>query len=90
MSYSLIREKDGVGDSGSMSQAIYPDSKGDACVEENGRPRVGVQMKVGSYTARSMQWQDWWQTTFCLEIIEESENYVKFKTGNSVYEWKQF
>jgi hypothetical protein len=27
-----------------------------------------------------------WQTTVITEIIEEKENYVKFRTGNSIYE----
>jgi hypothetical protein len=27
-----------------------------------------------------------WQTTVITEIIEEKENYVKFRTGNSTYE----
>ena len=85
--YTLTRLKDGEGDGGPMSQVIY-EKDGKAIVEEDGRPRVGVQMKVGSYIARTMQWQDWWQTTFITEILEEREDYIKFKTGNSVYEWK--
>jgi len=27
-----------------------------------------------------------WQTTSITEIYEQKENYLKFKTGNSVYE----
>jgi hypothetical protein len=47
-------------------------------------------MRVGSGYARTMQHQDWWQTTLIKEILEESENYVKFKThSGSIYEWKQ-
>jgi hypothetical protein len=55
--------------------------------EHNARPRVGVAMRVGVVYARTYQEQDWWQTTMITEILEESENYVKFRTGNSVYEW---
>ena len=72
----------------SMSINFVEGDEGKAVVEENGRPRVGVQVKVGTYMARTMQYQDWWQTTFITEILEEEENYIKFKTGNSIYEWK--
>lgn len=39
--------------------------------------------------------QDWWQTTWVTEILEErteedGTEYVRFKTGNSEYEWKSF
>jgi hypothetical protein len=27
-----------------------------------------------------------WQTTTITEIIEQKEEYIKFRTGNSVYE----
>ena len=57
--YTLTRMRDGEGDGGSMSQIIYEGEDGEAIVEENGRPRVGVQVKVGSHFARTMQWQDW-------------------------------
>jgi hypothetical protein len=30
-----------------------------------------------------------WQTTVITEIIEQTENYTKFRTGNSVYELTQ-
>lgn len=86
--FSLVRERDGAGDSGSMSRALWEEN-GELKIEESAKPRVGVQMVVGSMTARTMQWQDWWQTTTITEILEEQENYVKFKTGNSVYEWRQ-
>ena len=48
-------------------------------------------MHVGSITARSYSGQDHWLTTTVTKILEEIKNddvfYVKFKTGNSVYEW---
>jgi hypothetical protein len=83
----LVRDRDGVGDSGPMSLAIWVDDNGKEQVEHGARPRVGVQMRVGSITARSYEAQDWWQTTTITEILEESENQVKFKTGNSTYTW---
>jgi hypothetical protein len=49
-------------------------------------------MIVGSHYGRTYSAQDWWQTTTITEILEErtKENgtkYVRFKTGNSEYEW---
>lgn len=89
MTYSMYREKDNVGDSGTMSQAIYRDASGQIVIEENARPRVGVSMRVGSHYARSYSAQDWWQTTYIQEIISETPEQVVFKTGNSVYTWTQ-
>jgi hypothetical protein len=52
-------------------------------------------MIVGSPYARTYSRQDWWQTTPITEILEErieedGTEYVRFKTGNSEYEWKKF
>lgn len=85
--YSLKRESDGMGDSGGMSMALWLEGD-DVKHEHNARPRVGVAMRVGTLFAHSYIAQDWWQTTLITEIIEESENYVKFRTGNSIYEWR--
>lgn len=100
MPYSLRRTRDGAGDSGQMSQAIFPvfDQDTGKIVDkeilENARPQVGAVMVVGSPFARSYSAQDYWQTTLITEILEErSEDgteYVRFKTGNSEYEWKSF
>lgn len=85
--YSLRRESDGAGDSGGMSMALWFDEEGYVRTQYNARPRVGVSMRVGTMFARSYNAQDWWQTSLITEILQESENYVKFRTGNSVYEW---
>jgi hypothetical protein len=58
------------------------------------RPQVGYVMRVGSVYARSFSPQDWWQTTVITEILEDKINedgseYVKFRTGNSIYEWRK-
>jgi len=84
--YSLRRERDGVGDSGTMSTALWVENN-EVKYEYHSRPRVGVAMRVGSFTTRSHQYQDYWQTTVITEIIEERENYVRFRTTNSIYEW---
>jgi hypothetical protein len=48
-------------------------------------------------SGRTFGSQDWWQTTSITEILEVRSNsvdpnflYIKFKTGNSIYEWKRF
>lgn len=90
MRYLLVRERDGAGDSGSMCEALWRDEAGEIQVEDNARPRIGVAMKVGSIFARTMSAQDWWMTTPITEIIEEREDYVRFRTNNSVYVWRTF
>lgn len=85
--YSLRRESDGAGDAGGMSLALWMDENGQLKEEYNARPRVGVAMRVGSMFTRTYDPQDWWQTTIITEILEEKENYVKFRTTNSIYEW---
>ncbi len=86
--YSLRRESDGAGDAGGMSLALWMGEDGQLKEEYNARPRVGVAMRVGSMFTRTYDPQDWWQTTIITEILEETENYVKFRTTNSIYEWR--
>ena len=100
MPYSLRRTRDGAGDSGLMSDAVTPiwDDNGklvDKIIEHCARPQVGAVMVVGSPFARSYSAQDYWQTTPITEILEErteddGSEYVRFKTGNSEYEWRHF
>lgn len=89
----LRRERDGAGDSGAMIQLfrLGPDgeieSKIPKSIEE---VTVGWAVRVGSITARSYSYQDYWTTTPITEIIEQSvtddgDDYIKFRTGNSVY-----
>lgn len=88
MRYKLTREGDGAGDSGPMSLGIHLDKDEKPVFEDNARPQIGKIMRVGTFMARSYQNQDWWQTTPVTEILEESENIVRFKTKNSVYTWE--
>jgi hypothetical protein len=96
MPYSLVRERDGAGDSGNMSLAITPnaDPGGKHLYEHGSAPKVGAVMRVGSLFGRSFSVQDWWQTTPITEILEEwndgEVHYIRFKTGNSTYVWKHF
>ncbi len=82
-----------------MSMALVPayDENGkvtDVQYVHDARPQVGYVMRVGSVYARSFTAQDWWQTTVITEILEDKINedgseYVKFRTGNSIYEWRK-
>lgn len=85
--YSLKRESDGAGDAGGMSMALWLDEQDEVQYQHNARPKVGVAMRVGSVYARTYQAQDWWQTSTITEILEDTETLVRFRTGNSVYEW---
>lgn len=91
MSFNLRRTRDGEGDSGARSQAIKFDKYGNFEEVAGYKPTIGCSILVGSLSARSYSNQDWWMTTAVTEIIEEIENddvhYIRFKTGNSEYEW---
>ena len=88
----LRRVSDGAGDQGSLVQAIkWNEDRTFKEVVDN-KPVVGCSLLVGSATARSYSYQDYWLTTQVTEIIEENKNpegkliYVKFRTRNSEYE----
>ena len=49
--------------------------------EKYDEPRVGRSLIMSPFNQFFT-----WQTTVITEIMEEKENYIKFKTGNSVYE----
>lgn len=84
----LTRIGDGVGDSGSRSEAIKWKEDGTIDKIVGNKPMVGCSMLVGSASARTYSSQDYWLTTVVTEILEDTGNYVKFKTTNSIYEWK--
>lgn len=85
MRYMLVREGDGAGDSGPMCQIL--DRESYTPIEGETRPRVGCGVRVGSPFARTFA-SDWWQTTVVTEILEEREDYIRFKTRNSIYVWR--
>lgn len=94
MTYSLRRINDGEGDSGNMSCA-YSVSGSELITEHDVKPRVGVVMRVGTYSARAFDAQDWWQTTPITEILddyidEDGDPCVTFKTQNNEYVWREF
>jgi len=85
--YKLRKVGDSLsGDSGPMSMTLWIGND-ETEYEHDARPEVGKAIRVGSYTARTMQYQDWWQTSYVTEILIDTPSYMKFKTENSVYEW---
>ena len=91
--YSLVRDSDGVGDSGPMSTLIDPETA--QPIPDEDYPCIGYGIRVGSIYGRSFSGQDWWQTSPVTEILHESVNEegystVKFKTRSSTYTWKEF
>jgi hypothetical protein len=87
--YRLYRSGDEKGDAGGMSIAIKYEQNGEADMKLDSRPLVGYRMRVGSAYARSMQWQDWWQTTPVTEIVSDEPTKVVFKTqSGSEYTWE--
>lgn len=77
-------------DGGARSQAISWNEDKTFKEVVSDRPTVGCSMLVGSVTARSYSDQDYWLTTRVSEILEESEDEVKFKTENgSTYLWRR-
>lgn len=99
MTYSLYRTRDGAGDSGPYFSIARLDEKG--VVERQNwadKPKVGWNVTVGAVGARAYSAQDYWATTPVTEIVEDKLksddngrfHYVRFKTGNSEYEWKKW
>jgi hypothetical protein len=84
------------GDSGGMSVGITLDENKEFVFENNSRPKIGSAMRVGSVYARTMQYQDWWQTTPVAKIVREwkaddgSDNVVFVTQSGSTYHWKKF
>jgi hypothetical protein len=71
---------------GQRVEAIQYDENGRNGKVVGDKPIVGCSLLVGSVTARSYSRQDWWLTTEILEILEETKEFVKFRTLNSIYE----
>lgn len=80
MVYNLRRESDNEGETGKVSVSTIYDEYGNPTFSHNSRPIIGESIGVGSIF-------DMWQTTEILEILEDEEDRVKFKTINSVYIW---
>lgn len=90
---SLSRTRDGAGDSGAMSLLLRFNPDLNDLETKPGVPEIGWAIRVGSLTARSFNGQDWWQTSYITEILEDTtddkgDRTIRFLTGNSEYVWK--
>lgn len=84
--YKEVNGKPIMIEGGSRSEAIkWKDGKFESIVSD--KPTIGCSMRVGSINTRTYSDQDWWMTTEVTEILEETDDKVKFKTKNSTYIW---
>ena len=78
--YKLVRENDGLTNTGNKYKWIEWNEDG-TFQSSHDEPKLGrsfiLDPYLGSYT---------WMTTVVTEIIEQREDYIKFRTSNSVYE----
>lgn len=79
---TLIRDRDGEGHYGSDVRALDPKNTKDIVGHE---PMVGYCLYIGTVTAGMFSTRDWWMTTPITEIISETDDKIRFKTGNSTY-----
>ena len=78
--WKLVRERDGLVNQSKEILWIEFDEKGNF-KEKYDEPAIGRSLLMSPFNAYFT-----WQTTSVTEIYEQKENYLKFKTGNSVYE----
>jgi len=79
--YKLVRERDGLIKYGNVIKWVeWNDDYGTAAAAHD-EPKVGYSLIVDP---EYMTFR--WLTTSITEILETKEKYIKFKTGNSIYE----
>jgi len=78
--WKLVRERDGLVNQSKEILWIEFDEKGNF-KEKHDEPAIGRGLLMSPFNAYFT-----WQTTSITEIYEQKENYLKFKTGNSIYE----
>jgi len=78
--WKLVRERDGLVNH--SVDIIWLEFNEDGTFKEkHDEPAIGLGLLMSPFNAYFT-----WQTTSITEIYEQKENYLKFKTGNSVYE----
>jgi len=77
----LRRESDGAGINAPNVESIDKDAK-----VTGSYPTIGEHIKVSRSTAGMFTDIDYWVTSEVTEILEERDQYVRFKTKNSIYE----
>jgi uncharacterized protein with von Willebrand factor type A (vWA) domain len=78
--WKLVRERDKLTKQSKEVMWIEFDDDG-RFKEKYDEPKVGRSLIMSPFNQFFT-----WQTTVITEIMEEKENYIKFKTSNSVYE----
>lgn len=83
--WKLVRERDGLTKQSKEVLWVEWDEEGRFKARHN-KPDVGCSLIMSPFNKFFT-----WQTTMVTEIVEEREDYIKFKTQNSNYElWKLF
>jgi len=81
--WKLVRERDGLTKQSAEVMWLEWNEEG-RFKSKHDKPAVGRSLIMSPFTMSFT-----WQTTTITEIVEEREDYIKFKTQNSNYElWK--
>jgi len=81
--WKLVRERDGLENQSKEVMWVEWNEEGRFSERHNG-PAIGSSLIMSPFNAFYT-----WQTTTITEIVEQREDYIKFKTQNSNYElWK--
>jgi len=78
--WKLVRERDGLTKQSKEVMWIEFNDEG-RFKSKHDEPAVGRSLMMSPFTFSFT-----WQTTTVTEIVEQREDYIKFKTGNSTYE----
>ena len=83
LNWKLVRERDGLTKESEKVMWIEFNEDG-TFKEKHDKPAIGLSLLMSPFNMFFT-----WQTTPITEIVEEREDYIKFKTQNSNYElWK--
>ena len=78
--WKLVRERDGLTKQSKEVMWIEFNDEG-RFKSKHDEPAVGRSLMMSPFNRYFT-----WQTTTVTEIVEQREDYIKFKTGNSMYE----
>jgi hypothetical protein len=81
--WKLVRERDGLTKQSKDIKWLEWNEQG-RVKEDHNKPAIGRSLLMSPFNDFFT-----WMTTDITEIVEEREDYIKFKTSNSIYElWK--
>ena len=81
--WKLVRERDGLTNQSKDIKWLEWNEEGKVR-EDHNEPAIGRSLLMSPFNDFFT-----WMTTDITEIVEEQEDYIKFKTSNSIYElWK--